>query len=340
MTRLTVLVIVTVVSLSAAALAQLPTRHVANAPPPRNITAAPKQTEAEAPASLNCRAVAEPLLVDAPSAPAPRPVPLLEQAIAVATAPTERSALLVELASAQLAAGHRDAAIAALRRAATDDPQATQPNLALARLTFDRLADTDGQVLYPAINEVRVPLMRAATTSGDDRQIGADVQYYRSRLATVCESGGDWRQAVAFAEQALARSDALRFRRQACLARIRVGDTLDEAAAIRCRAGTSRSDPEELLMEGMFWLRRAQRVPAAQAKDRAVEQAYIAFRDGLAAAGSADPLLKAKLITGRGVAEYCVGLTQVGRETFAGVSAEFRDPVLRYLEWYQITQCR
>jgi tetratricopeptide (TPR) repeat protein len=168
----------------------------------------------------------------------------------------------------------------------------------------------------------------------------AEALYMLSKLETVYMAGGST-QAINDADNAVAMRDIPLYRDHACLIRVRYGrvGAGDDLARLHCAARNNRQDPNSLLLEGMFHLRRADFVDNLGGdQKRAWEDAYRTFSEALAIVSPNNALLKARLEFGQGLALYCVGFATSGRETI-GRAGPLLDAATAFFADYKISTC-
>lgn len=299
---------------------------------------------------------------------APAAVASYQTALAGAMSDADKAEVYVELADAYRAEPRQDGAEAlalqSLQQATRINPNSASARLTLGRIFAERvwaqvgaasrIEGTDDYI--KALNDLTLTdnyrnamsNFTEAETYGEatgDNGRRAEALYQLSRLESLRRnpSASD---VVGDAETAVTLSGGdWRYREQACLARIRVGRVRagDDEARLYCTAGENRTDPRALVLEGMFYLRRAHYLDGySGARKVAWENAYKAFADGARAMGAAPPNevadLRAKLEIGQGVAHYCVGFANVGRDAINGANGDQRN-ARAYFTQYRVNLC-
>lgn len=256
----------------------------------------------------------------------------------------------VELAQARQARGDLAGAWAVLTDALADDPNAPEALLARGRLICAYVSEDDPcrslntgistpqlarADLLAAINQIPTP----------DAQVRGEAHYYLSWLARHANNGSE---AVSNADSAASLAMSAQYRRHACLMRIRyyhlrgVGqrdERVRDDGTRYCLAGETR-DPEALLLEGEYHLSRARSLPGG-ARDRAREEAYSVFGEGLRVLGRSDSglndLLQSRLELGQALVQYCMGLEGVGSSTINRIDQD--GSIRRYFEAHDVWNC-
>lgn len=180
-----------------------------------------------------------------------------------------------------------------------------------------------------------------ALAGAGDTATRAQALYYQSRIAVEDPRGASWGKALQAASAAMALDPTVwEYRAQACLSRIGMGDVGSEAR-LQC-AGDGRTTPDAFVLQGIYHLRRAH-FAARDDKKRAWEAAYRAFSDGLKAmavqpASQRDEALRARLEVGQGIAYFCVGFPEIGKETIDATGA-LREQAQQYFDTYRVRYC-
>ncbi|WP_395646996.1 tetratricopeptide repeat protein [Terricaulis sp.] len=234
-----------------------------------------------------------------------------------------RSRINVELARTRQARGDFAGAWTVLTAALADDgnspeallargrlvcmPAGEEPCVSLSGISTPQEARAD---LSAVINQIPTP----------DPQLRGEAHFYLSWIARRTENG---LEAVRNADSAASLAMSAEYRRHACLMRIRyyhlrgIGvrdERVRDEGTRYCLAGETRA-PEALLLEGEYHLSRARSLSGG-ARDRAREEAYSVFGEGLRLLGRSDSALNDELQhrfeLGQALVQYCMGLEGVG----------------------------
>lgn len=215
--------------------------------------------------------------------------------------------------------------------------QRMDPAFAGAFVGLGKLLFGQGPQHFPAAGD-QLREAERLTRSGD-AHMRAESLYYLSRIET--EGGGkDARLATKYAEEAIALDPGpAAYRAQACLVRIRflTKDDVRRAAGSGPCAVSEESASAHLL-SGMYQLRVAH-FALGDDRKRNWESAYRAFAAGQQKVDLApEPdraSLHARLAFGEGLALYCVGFADVGRQAIGQASADVR----AYFDTFHVARC-
>ncbi|MDZ4690713.1 hypothetical protein [Terricaulis sp.] len=241
-----------------------------------------------------------------------------------------RASVNVDWAGVRQARGDLAGAMQVLSAALADQPNAPEALLARGRLICGGgvvRRDVNCANLDPVstLDEARADLNGVIDqVPTPEPPLRGQAHYYLSHLANrSISAGGDGWEAVRHADAAFSLAPSATYREHACLMRIRyyhlrgVGqrdERLRDEGTRYCLAGESRT-PSALLLEGEYHLSRARSLPGG-ARDRAREEAYRTFGEGLRVlGGSEEPAvrqLRYKLELGQAFVQYCLGLEGVG----------------------------
>jgi len=249
-------------------------------------------------------------------------------------APRRRPAINVKLAEVRQQRGDLQGAMQVLSAALADRPNAPEALLARGRLICGGgIRHAGGALVCTQLDPVMTLSQARSDLSSVIEQIPApdpalrgEASFYMSHLANrPIREGGDGLASVRHADTAFALAPSAAYREHACLMRIRyyhlrgVGqrdERLRDEGTRYCLAGESRT-PTALLLEGEYHLSRARSLPGGS-RDRAREEAYRTFGEGLRLLGNSDDepvrALRAKLELGQAFVQYCLGLEGVGLE--------------------------
>ncbi len=247
----------------------------------------------------------------------------------------QTAATWFELADVQLARNDLPKARLSLEAAQKLDPTFPGAYLGLGKLLY-----REGVPHYGAARDQLREAERLTRLAGDTG-MRAEAAYYLSRIET--EGGADRKSAIEYADVATmldGRNAA--YRDQACLSRIRFlnKDTARaQDAGAACAGGANPDAGASRLLKGMFELRTAQFMRGDD-KKRRWEAAYMAFTSGLSAVDSTEPaadrlFLRRRLEVGQGLALYCVGFADIGRQAVGQADKDAR----AYFDTYHVAQC-
>jgi tetratricopeptide (TPR) repeat protein len=254
---------------------------------------------------------------------------------AIAVGPPDAD-ILVELARIQLARRHPEEARASFEAAAAIDP-----GLATAFLGIGEILFAKGPSHFPAAREQFQEAQRLALRLKDASARGRAL-YFLSRIETEGPAPAQ-SSAIRLADEALAINGSNpEYRSQACLARIRF---LDRKSAISsgetsglCASVAEGPTPQARLLAGLHQLRLAQFADGDDRKRR-WESAYKAFSDGVEALskadGDVDQQLRSRLEMGQGMAYYCIGFSDIGRQMMERADKEAR----AFFDAYHVARC-
>lgn len=237
-----------------------------------------------------------------------------------------------ETADVQIALGGNDRARESLLAAQRLDPAFSGAFLGLGKLLFNQ-----GPQHFPAARD-QLREAERLTRSGDTA-VRAEALYYLSRIETE-GAGKDARLAISYVEEAIALDpEASQYRAQACLVRIHFltkEDVRRTSGAGPCTVSDDSAGAH--LLSGMYHLRVAHFVVGDDRK-RNWENAYLAFSAGqlkLDATPEAERAsLRERLAFGEGLALYCVGFADVGRQATGQASTDVR----AYFDTYHVARC-
>lgn len=237
-----------------------------------------------------------------------------------------------EASDVQIALGATDRARESLLSAQKLDPVFSGAFLGLGKLLFNQ-----GPQHFPAARDQFHEAERL-TRSGDTA-MRAESLYYLSRIET--EGGGkDARLAISYAEDAIALDPGpAPYRAQACLVRIRFlakEDVRRASGAGPCTVSDDSADAH--LLSGMYHLRVAH-FAIGDDRKRNWENAYLAFSAGQRKVDAAPELerasLRERLAFGEGLALYCVGFADVGRQATSQAGTDVR----AYFDTFHVARC-
>lgn len=254
---------------------------------------------------------------------------------ALALAPPDGS-LQVELARIQLAQGRSEDALSAFEAAARLDPGLASAFLGIGGVLFSK-----GPSHFPAARTQLLEADRLASRSRDAHTRGQAL-YLLSRIETEGAAPPQV-SAIRLADEAVS-TDGLNgeYRAQACLARIRLLDRtraglLGETAGV-CAAAGAGSPAQARLLSGLHQLRLAHFANGDDRKRR-WESAYRSFSEGLEVLGPPDSdrarQLRSRLEMGQGMAYYCIGFADIGRQMMERSEKEAR----AYFDTYRVARC-
>ncbi len=239
---------------------------------------------------------------------------------------------LFETADVQIALGARDRARESLIAAQKLDPAFSGAFLGLGKLLF-----SDGPQYFPAARDQFHEAERL-TRSGDNA-MRAEALYFLSRIET--EGGAkDARLAISYVEEAISLDPGPpQYRAQACLVRIRFLSKDDVRRASGAGPCTVSDDSAgSHLLSGMYQLRVAH-FAVGDDRKRNWESAYLAFSAGRQKVEAAPeverPALRERLAFGEGLALYCVGFADVGRQAISQASTDVR----AYFDMFHVARC-
>lgn len=239
---------------------------------------------------------------------------------------------LFEAADVQIALGASDRARESLTAAQKLDPAFSGAFLGLGKLLF-----SEGPQHFPAARDQFREAERL-TRSGDSA-LRAEALYFLSRIET--EGGGkDARLAINYVEEAIALDPGPpQYRAQACLVRIRFlskDDVRRASGAGPCTVSDDSANSH--LLSGMYQLRVAH-FAVGDDRKRNWESAYLAFSAGRqkveVAPETERPALRERLAFGEGLALYCVGFADVGRQAISQASTDVR----AYFDMFHVARC-
>lgn len=237
-----------------------------------------------------------------------------------------------ETAEVQIDLGATDRARESLLAAQRLDPAFSGAFLGLGKLLFHQ-----GPQHFPAAADQFREAERLTRTG--DNTMRAEALYYLSRIET--EGGGkDARLAVKYAEDAIALDPGpAAYRAQACLVRIRFLTKDDVRRATGSGPCTvAEESAGAYLLSGMYQLRVAH-FAIGDDRKRNWENAYLAFSTGqqkIDAAPEAERAgLRERLAFGQGLALYCVGFADVGRQSINQASTDVRS----YFDMFHVARC-
>ncbi len=239
---------------------------------------------------------------------------------------------LFETADVQIAIGANERARESLMAAQKLDPAFSGAFLGLGKLLF-----SEGPQHFPAARDQFREADRL-TRSGDNT-MRAEALYFLSRIET--EGGGkDARLAVSYAEEAIALDPGPpQYRAQACLVRIRFlskDDVRRPSGAGPCTVSDDSAGSH--LLSGMYHLRAAH-FAIGDDRKRNWESAYLAFSAGQqkveTSAEAERRILRERLAFGEGLALYCVGFADVGRQATSQASTDVR----AYFDTFHVARC-
>lgn len=237
-----------------------------------------------------------------------------------------------ETAEVQIALGADERARDSLIASQRLDPAFSGAFLGLGKLLFQ-----GGVQHFPAARDQFLEAERLTRSS--DPVMRAEALYYLSRIET--EGGGkDSRLAISYAEEASALDPGpAAYRAQACLVRIRFLTKEDVRRATGAGpCAVSDDSASAHLMSGMYQLRVAH-FALGDDRKRSWENAYLAFSAGLRKVDAAPEPERAsmseRLAFGEGLALYCVGFADVGRQTISQASTDVR----AYFDTFHVARC-
>lgn len=244
--------------------------------------------------------------------------------------PTART--YYEAAEVQIELAAHDRARESLLAAQRLDPAFAGAFVGLGKLLFRQ-----GPQHFPAATDQFREAERLTRTG--DTHLRAESLYYLSRIET--EGGGkDARLATKYAEEAIALDPGpAAYRAQACLVRIRFL-TKEEVRRVSGSGPCTVSEESagSYLLSGMYHLRIAH-FALGDDRKRNWESAYRAFSAGQQKVDLAPEAerasLHARLGFGEGLALYCVGFADVGRQATSQASADVR----AYFDTFHVARC-
>lgn len=246
------------------------------------------------------------------------------------------AALRVELARIQLAQGRPDDALISFEGAARLDPSLASSFLGVGSILFNK-----GPAHFPAARTQLLEAERLAAR-GRDTPTRGQALYFLSRIETE-GSASPQTAAIRLADEAVSIDGRNgEYRAQACLARIRLLDkaragSLGDTSGV-CAAAGAGSPAQAKLLSGLHQLRLAHFANGDDRKRR-WESAYKSFSEGLEGLGAPDSegerQLKSRLEMGQGMAYYCIGFAEIGRQMMERSDKEAR----AFYDTYHVARC-
>ncbi len=199
----------------------------------------------------------------------------------------------------------------------------------------------------------------ALATDEANRSIKARAKLQLSRILTE-RGSSDWARVVKLADDALARTTSetpnrSEFEDQACLSRIARGgygslvssrETPDEPDTVRRLCTTRGANASANLLKGMYHIRLSQYL-SQNPQQGELQNAIVTFSNAVTQLDAQPTTLspsqqraRARLEYGRGVAETCVGLTQIGPDRIAAIPLDERNASREFFRAYKVNGCR